>query len=160
MKLFQSIKGGLAKGYRYRTANRPVDQDIYANRTEEFVCTHKKTEDKIMVVVLGVECEFEESPMCPVCAEQYLNKFSTLCASCERPIFPGTPVGQAWEGAPHPYTHLRPGCCETGALYCGKWDDGRLITLHELNPEKYPAGTPTVVGHAFNTGGTVVENVG
>ena len=36
----------------------------------------------------------------------YLNKVSTLCASCKWPIFPGTPVGQAWHGAPHPFTQL------------------------------------------------------
>lgn len=161
MKFFQNPaewlreRGWLPKQYGYQ----PTGQHEGANPTEKFVCTHGKTRHNFKVVVLGVECELEKSPMCPSCTEQYLNKFSTLCASCGRPIFPGTPVGQAWHGAPHPFTHLAFGCCDSGGLYCGQWGEGRLLTLHELNPEKYPAGTSSVVGHAFNTGGMVIENV-
>ncbi len=161
MKLFQTLmewlrkRGWLAKQY----SQQPTSQSDGAGSSEKFVCIHGKTEYNLKVTVLGVECEFEKLPMCPSCTEQYLNKFSTLCASCKRPIFPGTPVGQAWRGAPHPFTHLTFGCCASGALHCGRWDEGRLITLHELNPEKYPAGTLSVVGHAFNTGRMVIENV-
>lgn len=162
MKLFQTImewfrkRGWLAKQSGYQ----PTSQTDSASPTEKFTCTHGNTKHNLKVTVLGVECEFWESPMCPTCTEQYLNKFSTLCASCKRPIFPETPVGQAWHGAPHPFTHLTFRCCDTGALYCGRWDEGRLIMLHELNPEKYPAGTSSVLGRAFKTGGMVIENVG
>ena len=161
MKLSQTMtewlrkRGWLAKQYGYQSTR----QDDGASPTEKLVCAHGKTKHNIKVWVLGVECEFEKSPMCPTCTEQYLNKFSTLCASCKRPIFPGTPVGQAWHGAPHPFTHLTFQCCDTGGLYCGRWGEGHLVSLHELNPEKYPAGTPSVVGHAFSTGGVVIENV-
>lgn len=163
MKFFQTIKerlcerGLVTKQYGYQPT---IQENDDTSPTEKFACTHSKTGHILKVTVLGVECEFEKSPMCQVCAEQYLNKFSTLCASCKRPIFPGTSVGQAWKGASHPFTHLNFDCCATGTLYCGVWGDGRLITLHELNPEKYPEGTPTVVGHAFNTGEMVIENVG
>jgi hypothetical protein len=161
MKLFQSLverfrkRDEPAKRYSYQMSR----QGDGASPTEKFTCTHGKTRHNLKVTVLGVECEFSNSPMCSSCTEQYLNRFSTLCASCERPIFPGTPVGQAWSGAPRPFTHLTSECCESGALYCGRWDEGHLITLHELSPAKYPAGTPSVVGHAFNTGDIVIENV-
>ncbi len=123
-------------------------------------CVHGKTRRAFKVTVLGVECQLEKSLMCPVCTERYLNEFSTLCASCERPIFPGTPVGKAgWEGATHPFIHLTKGCCDTMALYCGRWGGGNLITLHELDPEKYLAGTSSVAEHAFKSHRGVIENV-
>ncbi len=88
--------------------------------------------------------------------EQGLN---TFCASCKRLITPGMPVGQAWSGAPYPFTHMTFECCESGGLYCGQWGEGRLRTLHEIDPENYPEGTATVVGHILNTGNTVVMNI-
>jgi hypothetical protein len=89
------------------------------------------------VTVLGIECSVASSDCSKLCAEEYLNKFSTLCAECEEPILPGDPVGQAWEDASHPYTHMR--CAQSAALFCGKWGEGRLISLHEMNPARYPA---------------------
>jgi hypothetical protein len=161
MKLFQTMaewlrkRGWLAKQYGYQSTRQEDD----TSQTEKFVCAHGKTKHNFKVMVLGIECEFKKSPMCPPCTEQYLNKVSTLCASCKRPIFPGTPVGQVWHGAPHSFTHLTFECCDTGGLYCGQWGEGRLLTLHELNPEKYPAGTSSVIDHAVNTRGMVIENV-
>ena len=142
MKLLKTMtewlrkRGWLAKQYGYQSTSR---QDDGASSTGKFICAHDKTKRNIKVKVLGIECEFEKLPMCPTCTEQYLNKFSTFCASCKWPIFPGRPVGQAWHGAPYPFTHLTFRCCDTGGLYCGQWGEGRLISLHELNPEKYPA---------------------
>lgn len=81
----------------------------------------------------------------------------TYCAACGRPIFPGMPVGQAWEEAQFPYTHLTFECCDAGALYCGRWGEGRLITLHELDPKKYPPDTTSLADHALKTGGIVIE---
>lgn len=161
MQFFQTLvewlrkRGWLAKRYGYQ----PSGQNDGASSSEKFVCTHGKTKRSLKVTVLGVECEFKGSPMCPPCTEQYLNRFSVLCASCKRPIFPGEPVGQAWHDAPHPFTHLTLGCCDSGGFYCGRWGEGRLLTLHELNPEQYPEGTPSVVAHVFNTGTVVIGNV-
>lgn len=165
MKFFQRVldwirnRSGSEKRYSHQPAGQTgVDA---GGPSEKFVCEHGATERNLKVTVLGVECEFPRSPMCPSCTGEYLNKFSTLCASCERPILPGTPVGQAWNGAPHPCTHLAFECCDSGGLYCGRWGEGRLITLHELNPDKYPEGTTTVLAHTFNTGGVVIiENMG
>ena len=126
---------------------------------EELSCPHGGTEHGLRVTVLGVKCTLTRSPMCLYCTETYLNRYSTLCASCGRPIFPGTAVGRAWINTPYLYTHLTLECCETAAFYCGRWEEGWLKTLHELNPEKYPEGTASVLDHAANTRGVVVENV-
>ena len=89
----------------------------------------------------------------------YKPGYATTCASCKQPIYPGTPVGQAWMGAPHPFTHLTFECCESGGLYCGVWGGGRLKTLHEIHPEKYPEGTANVTQHILTSGRTVVVNI-
>lgn len=164
MQLFRKLwdwlrKRGVRENEKQYSHEQSGQTAAGAGASEKFVCEHGATERNLKVTVLGVECEFPRSPMCPSCTGEYLNKFCTLCASCERPIFPGMPVGQAWTGAPHPCTHLGFDCCESGGLYCGRWGEGRLITLHELNPDKYPDGTATVLAHTFNTGGMVIENV-
>jgi hypothetical protein len=141
---------------------QPVHQNSQLVSPFKFVCEHGTVKGGFQVVVFGIEFELEESPLCPKCAEEYLNKFSTLCASCGLPIFPGTPVAQAWIDAPHPYIHLSFSCGYCGGLYCGQWGEGCLITLHELNPKKYPFGTSSVAGYIFNTNGAVgmiTENV-
>jgi hypothetical protein len=125
----------------------------------EFPCPHERSKRPIMVRVRGCDIACPEPPLCAECLTAYLEKYSQTCASCSGPILPGMPVGQAWGGAKHPFTHLMDGCCESGGLYCGRWGQGRLVTLHELNPEKYPPGTVTVMAHAFKTGGMVVENI-
>ena len=123
-------------------------------------CVHGKTKHSFEVTVLGTKCKLEKSLMCPICTERHLNTFSTLCASCERPIFPGTHVGMAvQDGTAYPYVHLTRKCCGTTALYCGQWGGGNLITLHELDPEKYLVGTPSVASHALKSRRGVVENV-
>jgi hypothetical protein len=110
--------------------------------------------------VHGTECEIRRSPWIFEKTEKYLNEACTVCASCNKPIFPGMPVGKAWIDAPHPFTHLSMDCCDTGSLYCGMWGDGRLITLHELHPEKYPAGISTVMSAAFaSSGKPVYQNI-
>lgn len=125
---------------------------------EKIVCEHDKPAE-IEVTVLGVVCNIPEPPMCASCAERYLNQACTLCASCGNPIFPGNPVGQAWQGAPHPYTHLTFDCCATGALYCGRWGEGKLITLHELEPDKYPDGSSSVMNVVLETGKPITQTL-
>lgn len=121
-------------------------------------CNHGGPRRNLKMTILDVECEIEKSGMCGACTETYLNTVCTLCASCGRPIFPGDPVGQAWVDAPHPHTHLTFDCCDTGGLYCGQWGEGRLITLHELDPKKYPAGASSMMDAAMQTGKPVVQN--
>lgn len=85
---------------------------------------------------------------CGCCLEafrEHLEAICTVCASCGELIYPGDPVGQAWDGAPHPYTHLTFECCETAAFYCGVWGKGELVSLHELDPDKYPEGTKNIL---------------
>ncbi len=168
MKPFQMIAewlrkhGWLTKQYSHQPI---VEENKGQARVEKPsavgpTCPHGKTEGTLEIIILGVKCNLiTGSPMCPVCTEQYLNKFSTLCAACGRPIFPGDPVGLAWDGAPHPFTHLYYHCCDSGGLYCGVWGEGRLITLHELKPEKYPPGTASIVSHILQTKRPAIENV-
>jgi hypothetical protein len=122
-------------------------------------CTHGAVTTLTTIKVLGHDLEFAEMPMCVACSTDYLNKVSTLCGVCEEPIIPGMRVGIAHDGAKHPYTHLNMGCCVSGALFCGAWGEGRLVSLHELNPEQFPDDTSCVAEHALKTGGPVVVNL-
>lgn len=128
------------------------------NHDRRFGCGHKG-HLPFKVTVQGVKCELSEATLCKACAEPYLNKACTLCASCGRPIFPGEPVGVAWDGATHPYTHLTFKCCASGGLYCGRWGEGRLVSLHDIDPERYPTGTGSIVGMVFSTGKEAIVNV-
>ncbi len=87
----------------------------------ELVCEHGPAETPFKIVVLGVECEFARSLWCPLCLQEYLNKFSTLCVYCGKPIFPREPV----EGAGNGYAHIH--CGNTAAAYVGTWGEGELI---------------------------------
>jgi|GEM_PF-1484716 len=91
-------------------------------------CTHRPESKEFTIKVLGVDCTFENAQACAHCLEQYLNQYSTLCAHCERPIFPGEPVEHAWEGAPHPYVHCTFKCGE-GIFWVGTWGEGELIPI-------------------------------
>ena len=125
----------------------------------EFPCGHDRVGDADRPPkVFGIDVFVRHEKLCSRCLEAYLNTYATRCAACGDPILPGEPVGQAWVGAPHPHTHLTFDCSETGGLYCGRWGQGRLITLHEIAPEKYPEGTTTVMSHAFRSGGVIIEN--
>jgi hypothetical protein len=102
-------------------------------------CAHPKTTQKFDVVIFGKKIEgFKSDHYCPECLQKHLNAVSTVCAKCREPIIPGTRVARAWSGAPYPYTCLGWDCCESGALYVGIWGEGKLITLHDLDPKKYP----------------------
>ncbi|HTK04824.1 MAG TPA: hypothetical protein VL500_04520 [Candidatus Eisenbacteria bacterium] len=117
-----------------------------------YPCGHEKPDGPSIVEVYGVKIAVEAATVCPDCIEEYLNRYSTRCASCRQPILPGMPVGQAWKGSPFPHTHMTMECTESGGLYCGRWGQGRLVTLHELEPDKFPPGTPNVVAHVYKTG--------
>jgi hypothetical protein len=121
-------------------------------------CDHPKATEPTVITVKGEKIKYDlGAKICPRCAEDWLSQASTVCAKCNGIIVPGMPVGQAWIGAKHPYTHFISDCCEVGALYCGLWGAGRLVTLHELNPERYPTGTGSVLSHVAKTCETVTE---
>lgn len=165
MRLFQAIAEWL-RGRGLLSKKYPRESIVHSNgdsakkeaQREIRVCTHERANpNRIVVAVFGVTCDFVNAPMCAACTEPYLNEMSTRCAVCKKPIFPGSPVGAAWEGAFHPFTHLTFDCCESAGLYCGRWGEGRFISLHELDPEKYPEGTSTVVDHVLKTGEAAFE---
>ncbi len=124
----------------------------------EFPCGHDRRGEPATVAVRGTVVAARHERLCAACLSAWLERYSTTCASCGGPILPGEPVGQAWVGARHPHTHLTTDCCETGGLYCGRWGQGRLVTLHELEPEAYPAGTPSVVAGIFAGGRSAPED--
>ncbi len=146
-------RGWLAK--RYDASG--IDKEKLVSPGEKILCTHGKMEMGAEYIVLGRKIGLMHSPMCHFCTTQYLNRFSTLCATCLEPILPGTHVGLAWTGALHPFTHLTFGCCETAGLYCGLWGEGRLVTLAEINPQKYDKGATTVLGQVFSSGKAVTD---
>lgn len=118
----------------------------------EYPCDHDKSSSPSIVEVHGMKVGVEVAEICSGCIEKFLNRYSTRCASCNGPILPGMPVGQAWTGAKHPHTHMSFDCTESGGLYCGRWGQGRLITLHELEPDTFAPGTSHVMAHVLKTG--------
>ena len=98
-------------------------------------CTHEKKKGYFPITVLGCKVKLKSSDMCPTCLQAYLEKNSTICNSCERPIFPGDPVAGTGLGkrAKHKYTHGdNTGCCVSGGLFCGHWGEGELIPFSSL----------------------------
>ncbi len=122
-------------------------------------CPHGAAKHRFTVLVFGMERSVDKSPMCEFCTGEYLNRYATLCGECERIIFPGDSVAQACMGASHPYTHLTTECCPSGALWCGTWGEGRLITLHEIDPEEFPHGTGSAMGHVMASGKMLIRNI-
>jgi len=108
-------------------------------------CPHEKEPGSFDVVVQGKVVSLSRSPMCKECTQAHLNAMSTTCATCGEPICPGMAVAKSWVGAKHPHTHMYFDCTDSGIMYCGIWGDGRLITLSELEPDKYPAGDISIV---------------
>ena len=145
--------------FQKRSLKKQIDRDESGQGKVCKLCPNSIVKDKFKVMVKGHKIEIEDSLLCFSCAEKHLNKYSTFCASCEKPIIPGTKVAEAWIGAKYAFTHLTFNCCLAGALYCGEWGEGRIITLHELNPDKYPPGTSSAIAHAINAKQTVVENI-
>lgn len=94
-------------------------------------CTHRPVQGPFKIKILGATRAFTCPEICPSCLEAYLSKVSTLCAGCNGPILPGTPVAAAWIGAEHPYTHVNHECGEP-AFYCGMWGEGQLMGLKDL----------------------------
>lgn len=121
-------------------------------------CPHAKPDKAFAVNIGGRKFQIRPDSICPDCVQPYFNSVGTTCAACLGMILPGEPVAKAWVGAKYPYTCMGWDCCESGVLYCGQWGEGKLITLHELDPEKYPAGTSSVVSHVMNSGQVVTEN--
>lgn len=112
-------------------------------KEKRLVCNHTPLNEWAIIGIFGQVCEVEKSSMCFSCTEKYFNTFSTICAACGIYITPNSLVAQAWDGSKYPFTHLDSGCCDNLVnLFCGKWGEGRLITLHEINPEDFPDKAP------------------
>src|SRR5262245_5650992 len=104
---------------------------LRASSKTQFSCGH--TGDiPFTVRVLGSDCTFEKSPKCLACAEAYLNNFSTLCARCRRPIFPGGTI--CCDGDDQfPFTHA--GTCGDAAGFCGHWGEGFPVRSDRPPPD-------------------------
>ncbi len=129
----------------------------------EFPCDHAKaTEPSLSVTVFGCQVKLDnmdEAPLCGACMEAWLNKYAARCACCEGPIFPGDYVAQAMNDSKQPFTHLSSDCCPSGGLFCGMWGQGRLFTLHELDPGKFPEGSRTMVEAAVKSGKPIIHSL-
>lgn len=158
--MLRRIRGSDARLRRYAAVSREEPPIEKPERFDfgEFPCGHDWPKGDAIVKVYGHEVGVTDKiPVCPACFEAWLTKYATRCASCEYPILPGMPVGQGWVGAKHPYTHLTMGCCDSGGLYCGMWGQGRLITLHELDPEKFPKGATNAMDAVLKTGKPIFQ---
>lgn len=89
------------------------------------ICHRRKSPTNFKVMVSGVEYDLY-STYCPECTTDFLNKYSTICAVCGRPILPGEGVARSTIGASQPFIHLTFDCCPSGGLYCGHWGKGKL----------------------------------
>lgn len=105
-------------------------------------CTHGNEPGPFVIEVLGFDLELKHSSICRNCTRTYLNENSRFCIACERPIFPNSEVGRT-----ECETILHLECCPSKSCFCGIWDDGRLKTLHELQPNLFAKGTGTVAEH-------------
>lgn len=80
-------------------------------------------------MVKGQELELTQSALCKPCAEEYLNKHSTICGACNEPIIPGTPVGALYgkkpENPEHNLVHYSDKCSIPGS-YMGVWTEGKV----------------------------------
>ena len=110
-------------------------------------CGKPLAEGNLNVTVLGHEMTFTDPPSCPSCATAYLNKHSTICGVCEKPIIPGEAVAVAINGSRYLYTHLTFQCCPSVGLWCGSWGESRLKTLHEVDPEHFSENTELTIEH-------------
>jgi hypothetical protein len=120
----------------------PTEPKIESNRCP---CGNKLIFDDFTITVRGVEFMMGSNKLCPACVQKDCEDNGTTCAICGGPIVPGMQVGVAPNSSPHDFsfTHMRQGCSPGVFTICGRWGRGRLITLHELNPEKFPEGTIT-----------------
>jgi len=111
----------------------------------EFNCTHPRRPGKFTTVVLSraVTMVMPASiPLCRECFTGYLNKYATICGACGGLIFPGEMVAERpVEGNPNAIVHRVKKCCFYADNWCGMWGQGRLISLHELQPETFPSGS-------------------
>jgi hypothetical protein len=122
--------------------NDAEEKEEQKRQEKPLYCPHGVVNYCFKITVFGAECSLDSSPMCEFCTGEYLNRYASLCADCGGLIFPGDPVGQAWNNAAHPYTHFTPECCEARELYAGKWGEGRLIETHERFLKDLPEFAP------------------
>lgn len=96
---------------------------------EELTCPHGAQHHPFTAVIHGEERIIYDPSMCEPCTVAYLEKNATVCGACGTLIVPGTPIAAAQSGSPHPYVHA---WCGDAVAYCGRWGEGRLVTLLEM----------------------------
>ncbi|MEY4744972.1 MAG: hypothetical protein RL272_917 [Candidatus Parcubacteria bacterium] len=156
LRMFRSRRGRYSFGDRPEAAPSGEIFDF-----SDIRCGHPLPSAAATVTVFGtpVGTLGPDAPICAACMQTWLERHSTRCASCGGPICPGMPVGQAWVGAPYQHTHMNFDCTESGGLWCGRWGRGRLVTLHEIDPEKYAPGTANAMAHVLRTGKPSVDDI-
>ena len=111
----------------------------------EFNCSHTRRPGQFTTTVLMRTTTIvmpDSIPLCRKCFTAYLNKYSTLCGACGELIFPGEHVAERpVKGNPNAIVHRVKKCCLYEDNWCGTWGQGRLISLHELQPELFPEGS-------------------
>lgn len=121
-------------------------------RDPEFVCDHPPESGWVEVTVLGHKMWMDlpsELAVCRGCFEKWLNRHATTCAACGEPILTGRSVAERSPFDDPPFVHMRPMCCRYPSKFCGKWGQGRLISLHEMYPDQIPPGTRTIADYAM-----------
>ncbi|MCL5407277.1 MAG: hypothetical protein M1429_02165 [Patescibacteria group bacterium] len=89
-----------------------------------------EVEQELHIIVLGHPTKIATINRCASCVTKYANKFSTKCVVCERPILPGTPVGNGIVGEYGTgVAHLEIGHfnCATAATFAGTWGEGKIV---------------------------------
>ena len=85
---------------------------------------------RVSISVLGDIVLIKTTGHCVSCIEKYANRYSTPCVVCNRPILPGTPVGNGVVGKYGTgVAHLEGGKydCATAATFAGTWGEGKAI---------------------------------
>ncbi|MFH1047699.1 MAG: hypothetical protein V1738_05325 [Patescibacteria group bacterium] len=117
----------------------------------EFPCNHRREQNNQPITLIVREQKVElimpvDIPLCSKCFAEYLSKYSTTCGKCGGIILPGEKVAERpFENNPRTLVHLSVECSLYGDNWCGIWGQGRLVSLHELYPQLFPAGTRRAV---------------
>lgn len=107
-------------------------------------CPHAHMPRAVAFDVYGLSIKTGTMPRCPSCAQALLEALFERCAACGKGIAVGSLICISWIGAERPYTHVE--CAETQSLLCGKWGQGRLVPLEQLELDiTVPPGTATLM---------------
>ena len=124
---------------RYPTPSpAPSDTELGLVRVSDSVihikpCPHAHLPRAVAFEVYGLIIKTGEIPRCPACSQALLEALFERCAECGKGIAINSFVCISWIGAERPYTHTE--CAEDQSLICGRWGQGRLIPLDQLELE-------------------------